>query len=138
MALAKKRLHQADFRAAVLDAYGNRCAITGLPAPNLIEAAHIDADANVEYGHAVVSNGLPLTRLHHAAYDAKLIGIDPDGRIHLSDRIRGMRVPGQSRRLLLDGLIATDGVRLRLPAAEADRPDPDRLARRFELFLQAR
>jgi hypothetical protein len=35
----------------------------------------------------VVSNGLPLTKLHHAAFDAHLIGIDPDYRIHVADRL---------------------------------------------------
>jgi len=29
----------------------------------------------------------PLTKLHHAAFDAHLIGIDPDFRIHVSDRL---------------------------------------------------
>jgi putative restriction endonuclease len=43
-------------------------------------------DADEELGQPVISNGLPLTRLHHAAFDAHLIGIDPDFRIHVSDR----------------------------------------------------
>jgi len=30
--------------------------------------------------------GLPLTKIHHAAFDAHLIGVDPDFRIHVSDR----------------------------------------------------
>jgi hypothetical protein len=33
-------------------------------------------------GHPIVSNGLPLTRIHHAAFDVHQIGIDPDFRIH--------------------------------------------------------
>ena len=33
----------------------------------------------------MISNGLPLTKLHHAAFDAHLIGIDPDYQIHVSD-----------------------------------------------------
>ena len=35
----------------------------------------------------MVSNGLPLTKIHHAAFDAQLIGIDPDSRIHVSERL---------------------------------------------------
>jgi hypothetical protein len=31
----------------------------------------------------VVSNGLSLTKIHHAAFDADLIGADPDFRIHV-------------------------------------------------------
>ena len=35
----------------------------------------------------MISNGLPLTKIHHAAFDAHLIGVDPDCRIHVSDRL---------------------------------------------------
>ena len=28
-----------------------------------------------------------LSKIHHAAFDAHLIGIDPDYRIHVSDRL---------------------------------------------------
>ena len=44
-------------------------------------------DADEQFGQPVISNGLPLTKLHHAAFDAHLIGIDPDYRIHVSDRL---------------------------------------------------
>src|SRR6266851_3884816 len=42
--LVRQRLHQATFREAVLFAYSNRCAISGLPEPRLLDAAHIVAD----------------------------------------------------------------------------------------------
>ena len=35
----------------------------------------------------VVTNGIPLSKIHHAAFDAHLIGIDPDFRMHVSDRL---------------------------------------------------
>jgi len=44
-------------------------------------------DADEQLGQPIVSNGLPLTKIHHAAFDANLIGIDPDFRIHVSDRL---------------------------------------------------
>ena len=78
-------LHQARFRDAVLAAYGGRCAISHLPEPRLLDAAHIVMDADEQLGQPVVSNSLPLTKLHHAAFDAHLIGVDPDYRIHASD-----------------------------------------------------
>src|SRR5260370_19229657 len=37
----KARLHQASFRDAVLSAYAGRCAISHLPQPRLLDAAHI-------------------------------------------------------------------------------------------------
>jgi putative restriction endonuclease len=43
-------------------------------------------DTDEQLGQPIVSNGLPLTKLHHAAF-AHLIGIDPDFRIHVSDRL---------------------------------------------------
>jgi putative restriction endonuclease len=83
----KARLHQASFRDAVLAAYGGRCAISHLPEPRLLDAAHIVMDADEQLGQPIVSNGLPLTKIHHAAFDANLIGIDPDFRIYVADRL---------------------------------------------------
>ena len=77
----------ANFRDAVLAAYGGRCAISQIPEPRLLDAADIVMDADEQLGQPIVSNGLPLTKLHHAAFDAHLIGIDPDYRIHVSDRL---------------------------------------------------
>ena len=37
-----------------------------------------------------VPNGLPLSKIHHAAFDAHLIGIDPDYRLHVSDRLSAL------------------------------------------------
>ena len=71
----KARLHQASFRDAVLAAYGGRCAISHLPEERLLDAAHIIMEADEELGRPIVSNGLPLTKLHHAAFDAQLIGM---------------------------------------------------------------
>jgi beta-phosphoglucomutase-like phosphatase (HAD superfamily) len=56
-------LHQASFRDAVLSAYGGRCAISHLPEPRLLDAAHIVMDADEQLGQPVVSNGLPSTML---------------------------------------------------------------------------
>jgi putative restriction endonuclease len=74
----KARLHQASFRAAVLAAYGGRCAISRLPEPRLLDAAHIVMDADEELGQPIISNGLPLTKIHHAAFDAAPLGSDPE------------------------------------------------------------
>ena len=37
----RQGLHQASFREAVISAYGGRCALSGLPEPLLLDAAHI-------------------------------------------------------------------------------------------------
>jgi putative restriction endonuclease len=84
--MVRQRLHQSTFREAVLTAYEGRCALTGLPEPRPLDAAHIVPDLDAEFGQPLVTNGLPLSKLHHAAFDANLIGIDPDYRIHISAR----------------------------------------------------
>jgi putative restriction endonuclease len=129
----KARLHQASFRDVVLAAYGGRCAISHLPEPRLLDAAHIITDTDEQLGQPVVSNGLPLTKIHHAAFDAHLIGVDPDYRIHVSDRLLEIH-DGPFLELGLKGIV---GQEIQLPRRSDDRPDRDRLARRFEEFKKA-
>jgi putative restriction endonuclease len=72
----KQRLHQASFREAVIAAYNGRSALSGLPEPLLLDAAHIVSDRNERLGQPLVPNGIPLSKIHHAAFDTHLIGID--------------------------------------------------------------
>ena len=71
----------------LIAAYRGRCALSGLPEPLLLDAAHIVADRNERLGQPVVQNGIPLSKIHHAAFDAHLIGIDPDYRVHVAERL---------------------------------------------------
>ncbi|WP_300974485.1 HNH endonuclease [Sphingomonas sp. LHG3406-1] len=125
----RQRLHQARFREAVLTAYGNRCAITGLPEPRLLDAAHIIGDLQSK-GQPVVPNGLPLSKVHHAAFDANLIGIDPDFRIHVSDALLSIN----DGPMFEQGVKLKHGEKIRLPSRTKDHPDQDRLAERFQHF----
>ena len=131
--LISQRLHQATFREAVLAAYGGRCAITGLPERRLLDAAHIIADRDELLGQPVVANGLPLSKVHHAAFDANLIGIDPDYRIHVADALFAMN----DGPMLEQGIKAMRGKMLLMPSRKIDQPDRDRLAARYELFRAA-
>ncbi len=128
----KQRLHQASFREAVITAYNGRCALSGLPEPLLLDAAHIVADKDERLGQPVVPNGIPLSKIHHAAFDAHLVGIDPDYRLHVSARL--LR---QNDGPMLEALKGLDGGTLHLPVRVRDRPDRDRLALRFERFKAA-
>lgn len=125
----KQRLHQASFRQMVIDAYRGRCAISGLPEPLLLDAAHIMSDVDEQYGQPIVNNGIPLSKLHHAAFDAHLIGIDPDYRIHVSNKLLDMH-DGPT----LEALRQFDGRVLLPPSRQNDLPDRDRLAMRYEIF----
>jgi putative restriction endonuclease len=53
----------------------------------LLDAAHIVMDADEQLGQPIVSNGSPLTKIHHVAFDVHLIGVHPDYRIYVSDRL---------------------------------------------------
>ena len=128
--IVKQRLHQATFREAVIMAYANRCAISGLPESMLLDAAHIVADKDEVLGQPVVPNGLPLSKIHHAAFDAHLIGISPDLRIHVSPRLLD-----QKDGPMLDAIKGVHGQALRLPARAIDSPDRNRLAIRYEEFM---
>jgi putative restriction endonuclease len=125
----KQRLHQATFREMVIDAYSGRCAISGLPEPMLLDAAHIMDDANEQYGQPVIRNGIPLSKIHHAAFDAHLIGVDADSRVHVSEQLLALRDGPQ-----LEALRQFHGKTLLVPRREIDKPDRDRLALRFEKF----
>jgi putative restriction endonuclease len=125
----KQRLHQTCFREAVLAAYRGRCAFSGLPEPLLLDAAHIVADRDEDWGQPMVTNGLPLSKVHHAAFDAHLIGVDPDYRIHVSDRLL-VRHDGE----ILRALKALNGMAIRLPRREQDSPNRERLEIRFAQF----
>jgi putative restriction endonuclease len=128
----KQRLHQASFREAVIAAYDGRCALSGLPESLLLDAAHIVEDKDERFGQPVVPNGIPLSKIHHAAFDKHLIGIDPDYQLHVSGRLLELK-DGP----MLEALKGLDGQKIHLPRRVKDQPDRDRLALRFQLFKNA-
>ncbi len=79
-----------------------------------------------------MSNGIPLSKIHHAAFDAHLIGIDPDYRLHVSEKLLV-----QHDGPMLEALKRLNGGTIYLPTRDRDRPDRERLARRFEDFRAA-
>jgi putative restriction endonuclease len=126
----KVRMHQASFRQNVLNAYNGKCAITGLQTKTLLEAAHIIPDSElgkIQY----VSDGIALSRIHHRAYDLNLLGISPDNQIHISDELK----LGKGNKFMRDALLEFEGRKLVIPRSEVNRPDRDKLAARFEVFL---
>jgi putative restriction endonuclease len=125
----KQRLHQAQFRGAVLTAYRDRCTICTLKETRLLDAAHIVSDAS-ELGEPLVSNGLSLCSIHHRAFDHDLVGISPERDVHVSRRLLDDE-DGPMLELLKD----FHGRRIVVPTARKLQPDRDRLATRFERFL---
>ncbi len=72
----KRRLGQSEFRAAIVEAYGGKCAVTGCDAVDALEASHIVPHCNVESNNP--RNGLLLRADIHTLFDRHLLGINPD------------------------------------------------------------
>jgi putative restriction endonuclease len=131
--LAQRRMHQEEFRARVLMAYRECCAVCRLHHPELLEAAHILPDRHPQ-GHPVVSNGLALCKIHHAAFDRNILGIRPD----LVVEIRRDILQEEDGPMLRHGLQELHGQDLVVvPRARELKPDPTRLEERYQLFKQA-
>ncbi|WP_062378841.1 HNH endonuclease [Demequina pelophila] len=131
-ALVQRRLHQPRFRALVMSAYDERCAICALPEATLLDAAHIRGDKDPN-GQPVVENGLALCSIHHRAYDNRQIGIDEDLRLHVRKDVLEvtdgpvwehalLELPGRSLSVV--------------PKSRKDRPDPYRLGLTFKEYLE--
>lgn len=126
----QRRLHQPVFRGMVLRAYRERCAVCSLRHPELLDAAHIVEDRH-ELGIAAVRNALALCKIHHAAYDARILGVRPD----LVVEIRSDILDETDGPLLEHGLKALHGAPLRVvPQRRGERPDADLLTLRYERF----
>jgi putative restriction endonuclease len=128
--LIRQRVHQPEFRARIMLAYESRCTICSLRHAELLDAAHIIADGD-DGGEPIVTNGLSLCKIHHAAYDRDLLGISADYAIHINARLLN-EVDGP---MLTYGLQKMHGQILTLPNRLSDRPSPDRLEERFSGFL---
>lgn len=126
----RQRLHQSAFREIVLDAYSNQCTLCRLQHPELLDAAHIISDSEDE-GLPIVQNGLSMCKIHHAAYDQNIIGINPDFQIKVRDAI----LEEEDGPMLKYGLQSLEGERMILPARKSDYPDRGRLEKRYGEFI---
>jgi putative restriction endonuclease len=120
---------QRTFRERVLEAYREQCALCRLRHIELLEAAHIRPDSDPE-GEPIVSNGLALCKLHHAAFDRNILGIRPDYvveiRVDILEEIDGP--------MLRHGLQEMHGSKLVVPRRQEHRPDPAALEFRYSAF----
>ncbi len=127
----RQRLFQAEFRRRVIDAYRTRCALCSLKHRALLDAAHITADSDA--GEPIVSNGMALCKLHHAAFDQFFFAVTPDYQVVVRPSI----LAESDGPMLIVGLQQIHGSTIVLPGREDQRPDRDRLALRFDRFRQA-
>ena len=126
----KIRLHQPAFRARVISAYETRCAICQLRHGRLLDAAHVTPDSEAESSTSI-TNGLALCKIHHAAYDVNILGINSDYVIKVREDVLH-EIDGP---MLKHGLVEMHDREIWLPVKMENRPDKERLATRFDKFL---
>jgi putative restriction endonuclease len=126
--LVNKKIRDAAFRRAVIDAYDGRCAFTGLRIINgggkvEAQAAHIVSVA--AGGPDVVQNGIALSATVHWLFDRHLVSVSEDYGVLVSHN----KVPAELR-----SLFARQLDRVQLPIDPKLRPHPTYLARHREAF----
>jgi putative restriction endonuclease len=122
------RVHQARFRARVVPAYGERCAICRLREAQLLDAAHITGDREDD-GEPIVSNGLSLCSIHHRAFDQDLVGIAPNYEVHVARQLLD-----EEDGPMLELLKRFHGGSIVMPVRKTWYPDRARLEERFARF----
>lgn len=119
--LVERSVRDRQFRKRVLDAYGGRCALTGMKLTNgrgraETQAAHIKS---VEAGGPdSLTNGIALSGTMHWMFDRGLVSLSDAGDILLSRAIND--------RESVERLVYPDR-KARLPAGAAHRPNPEYL-----------
>lgn len=111
-------------------ASATRCAVCRLREAALLQAAHIVEDSD-PLAAATIVNGIALCAIHHLAYDRNLMGIDPDGVVHIArrrlDEQDGANAQRRPARLSRSPDSSTRGV-------PTNAPTPERLEVRFDQF----
>ena len=131
-ATVKARRGQQFFRQAVLTAYDIRCCISGINVPRLLVASHIKPWGKFPSDRLNPQNGLCLSTLHDAAFDAGLIALDEKLNVLLSKRLRSF-FPQPT---LEQNFVQFEGKPIRLPEKLAE-PDANFLQfHREEIFLK--
>ena len=129
--VVRTRLHQPIFRHRVLVAYERQCSLCRLRHTPLLDAAHIRSDALG--GEPIVPNGIAMCAIHHRAFDANILGVDPRYRIEVRDDV----LTEHDGPTLQHALQSLHGEALTLPRRRAERPRSDLLEERYEQFRAA-
>lgn len=109
------RQGQPVFRQRLLAAYGGRCAISGCPVPEVLQAAHIDPYDGPASN--IMPNGLLLRGDLHNLFDSGLLWIDRNLRVRVAPELGDTEYG------------SLDGRPLRAPDRAENGPDPAALRR---------
>ena len=130
--IVRRRVHQQAFRSRVIEAYRTHCAFCRLRHQELLDAAHITADSE-STGEPLVSNGLALCKLHHAAFDRHFLTVRPDYTIEVRQSI----LDEEDGPMLLHGLKGMHDRPIYLPREVSLQPDRERIEERYAAFLSS-
>jgi putative restriction endonuclease len=130
--LVLHRLHQRGFRERVLEAYMQRCALCRLRHAELLDAAHIIPDGEPG-GEPVITNGIALCKLHHAAFDSFFLGITPGYNVEVRPDI----LEEHDGPMLTHALQGLHKARIILPKQARFHPSPEKLEVRYGRFKLA-
>ena len=119
-AALRVRRGQQFFRQTILNSYGVRCCISGINVPRLLVASHIKPWRDFPDERLDPRNGLCLSSLHDAAFDAGLITLDEDLNVLLSKRLKGYF----PQAALEQSFVPFEGKPIRMPEKIAE-PDPE-------------
>lgn len=96
--MVRQRIGQHAYRKAMLEYWGNSCAVTGLQIPEVLRASHAKpwAECETDAERLDVYNGFLFTANLDALFDRFLISFDETGKIMISKDI------GDSQKLLMN------------------------------------
>ncbi|MDO9577888.1 MAG: HNH endonuclease [Candidatus Cloacimonadales bacterium] len=86
--IIKARVNQSFFRSLILSSYNQRCCITNLSIPELLNASHIIPWSQNKKERLNPRNGLCLNSIHDRAFDKGLITITTDYKVLTSRYLR--------------------------------------------------
>ena len=102
LAAVKVRVNQDIFRKIVLMNYSNKCCVTGLDVPAVLQASHISSWKEDAANRLNPENGLCLSATYHEAFDAHLISFDEDYRLIVSKDVKGHYTSAAAKSYFID------------------------------------
>lgn len=107
----------SELRSAVIEAYGERCLMSDVDHPRLLDIAHILPWSEYPDHRQSPENVMVLSKLHHAAFDAHLFTIDEDFRVRSNPEFT------TESEFLRKTLLEREGERIELPQSAEVTPE---------------
>ena len=102
LAAVKVRVNQSVFRKIVLANFCDKCCVTGLDVPAVLQASHISSWEKDTANRLNPENGLCLSATYHEAFDAHLISFDEKYRLVVSKSIKDHYTSAAAKSYFID------------------------------------